>query len=175
MYFFLLFFLFIFLGISIIAAILMLSLLVGLVQTRGVPFISTAAKDFDKILSVMQLKAGDKLYDLGCGKAHFLIYAASKCDICGVGYELSFWPYLWARFNVWISGAKVKIYLKNFLTADLSDADMVFCYLFPEAMVKLEDKFQQELKIGAMVVSNSFPLPQLKPAKTLDKILVYRF
>ena len=94
--------------------LLMLSFLLGIVLTRGVPFISSPQKIFAEILKAAKLKPGEKIYDLGCGKAHFLIFAAKNCDVSGVGYEISLWPYLWARFNVWRSCAKVKIYFKNF-------------------------------------------------------------
>lgn len=145
----------------------MISVLVGLVQTRGVPFVSTPAKNFDAICQAAGIKSGEKVYDLGCGKAHFLVLAAQKYGAKGVGYELSLWPYLWGWFNIWNHHADVKIRLADFFKADLSDADVVFCYLFPEIMAKLEPKFKQELKPTARVVSYAFKLPQTEPVETV--------
>lgn len=156
----------------------------GLIVTGGVPFISTSQKMFDEIIKAADFKSGDLVYDLGCGKAHFLIYAAKKAGIKGVGYELSFWPYLWAKVAIKLAGVDVKVYRKNFFKVDLSSANVVFCYLFPEVMVKLEPKFQSELKPGSKLISNSFKLPNKIPDQEiitnskkpeLGKILIYKY
>ena len=155
----------------------------ALCYTQGVPFISTSARLHDTILQAAEIKKGERVYDLGCGKASLLI-RASKIGALGEGYEISLWPYVWARWNIWINRAPVRIHLRNFFKADLSQADVVFCYLFPEVMVKLEEKFLKELKPGARVVSHAFKLPNLEPAEVirtnednpeLGRILVYRF
>lgn len=170
--------------LTLVAVILACSLLIGLIQTRGVPFISVPKQDFERILSVMDLKSGQTICDLGCGKAHFLIFAVKKTNSRGVGYELSLWPYLWAKINTWLQRASVKIYFKNFFQADLSQAQVIFCYLFPEVMAKLEIKFQKELMAGSRVVAYGFGLPNIKPVKILNtdqesegpiKIFIYQF
>lgn len=162
----------------------MMSIIIGLVQTRGVPFVSTNKKDFDAILKSVDLTVGETVYDLGCGKAHLLVKAAKEYNVKGVGYEISLWPYVWAKFNVWRAKANVKIYFKNFFKDDLSKADVVFCYLFPEVMAKLEDKFKKELKQGSRVVSYGFKLPNIISTSEiitnddnleLGKIFVYTF
>jgi len=130
------------------------------------------------------LKPGEKIYDLGCGKASLLVLAAKEFGAKGIGYELSLWPYLWSRFNIFISRANVEVRMKNFFKADLSDADVVYCYLFPEIMARLEPKFAKELKPTARVVSYGFKLPNTEPVKIvetrsdgkkLDRIFVYKF
>lgn len=179
-----------FLFVAIITTILYMSIIIGLIQTKGVPFVSTSSKDFDKILQAAGLKTGETIYDLGCGKATLLIKAAKKYGAKGIGYELSLWPWLWSQFNIFISRADVKVYMKNFFSADLSQADVVFCYLFPEVMAKLEPKFKKEMKPGSRVVSYSFKLPEvvpdeivetkdgldiMRPLATSGKIHVYKF
>ena len=170
--------------ISIIVTLMTLSLIIGLIMTGGVPFISTNKKDFKNILEAVGLQPGEIIYDLGCGKAHLLIYAAKKFRAKGVGYELTLWPYLWAKFKIYLTKVDVKVFRQNFFGADLTKADVVFCYLFPEVMAKLEPKFSQELKSGSRVVSYAFKLPTKVPEKTvitnddnteLGKIYVYRY
>ncbi|MEK7653380.1 MAG: hypothetical protein AAB358_02795 [Patescibacteria group bacterium] len=51
-------------------------------------------------MAAAEIKPGEKIYDLGCGKASLLIKAAKKYGAISVGYEISLWPYFWARFNV---------------------------------------------------------------------------
>ncbi|MFA6919354.1 MAG: hypothetical protein WC244_04600 [Patescibacteria group bacterium] len=169
--------------VTIFIAVMMFSIVVGLIMT-GVPFVSSHFGDVNEILAVMELVPGQVICDLGCGKAQILIKACKKYKVKGIGYELSLWPYLWARLNVWLSGADVKIYFANFFQADLSKADMIYCYLFPEIMAKLEHKFQKELKPGAKVVSYGFKMPNMTPDKVvithadnveLGKIYIYKF
>ena len=170
--------------IAIFTLIMALSTVWGLIVTGGVPFVSTSKKMFDEIIKAANFKPGDLVYDLGCGKAHFLIYVAKRAGIKGIGYELSFWPYFWAKVAIKLAGADVKVYRRNFFKADLSNANVVFCYLFPEVMAKLEPKFQSELKPGSKVISNSFKLPNKIPVQEiitntrkpeLGKILIYQY
>lgn len=165
---FILLILLIILFFSIVVLFFSFSLIIGLVMTRGVPFISSPSYDLENICQAAQLKPGEIIYDLGCGKANLLTLAAQKFQAKGVGYELSLWPYFWGKLRTWLTGVDVKLYLKNFFEADLSNADVIFCYLFPEIMAELELKFQSELKKGARVVSYAFKLPNVKPAKIVD-------
>ncbi len=45
---------------------------------------------------------------------------------------------------------------------------MVVCYLYPGAMRKLKDKFEQELAPGTLVVSNTFSISGWKPINVID-------
>jgi hypothetical protein len=63
-----------------------------------------------------------------------------------------------------------------------SDADIVLCYLFPGAMVRLAEKFKQELPPGAVVISVCFALPGRQPIRTITckdrlrtKVYVYHY
>ncbi|MFA6227764.1 MAG: hypothetical protein WC668_01110 [Patescibacteria group bacterium] len=150
-----------------ICAVFGISVLVGLVMTKGVPFVSTPRYDLEKICEAAELKPGEKIFDLGCGKANLLTVAAKKFGASGTGYELSLWPYFWGWWRVKILRADVRLKMQDFLRADLSQADVVFCYLFPEVMDKLENKFKKELRPGARVVSYTFKLPNIQPAKTV--------
>ncbi|NCN07325.1 hypothetical protein GW933_01385 [Candidatus Falkowbacteria bacterium] len=170
--------------ITIVTLVMMLSIVWGLIVTGGVPFISTNKKDFQAILEAVNLKPSETIYDLGCGKAHLLIYANKHFNSKGIGYELTLWPYLWAKFKIYLTKAKVKVFRTNFFGANLSGADVVFCYLFPEVMAKLEPKFEAELKSGSRVVSYGFRLPNKKVNREvitnddnveLGKIYVYEY
>ncbi len=72
---------------------------------------------------------------------------------------------MWAKLRSWVSGARLKLYMRDFFKADLSEADVVFCYLFPKIMEKLEGKFKTELRSGARVVSYGFRMPNREPDK----------
>jgi len=140
----------------------------GLILTKGIPFVSTPKNDWYRICEVAELKPGQLVYDLGCGKANLLTMAARNFGVKGVGYEIALWPNIWGRLRVWRQQADVEIRAKNFMYADISKADVIFCYLFPHIMAQLEPKFKAELKPGAKVISYAFKMPNAVPAKIVS-------
>jgi len=163
-YFILLFFLL----FSLAALIISSSIIFGLILAKGVPFISIPKNDWRKMSEAAELKPGQIVYDLGCGKANLLTTAVKNFGVRGIGYEISPWPYVWAKWRIWLSGADVEVRMRNFFQADIKNADVVFTYLFPQVMVELEPKFISELKPGAKVVSYAFVLPSIKPIKVIS-------
>lgn len=151
--------------ITLAALIISGSIIVGLVMAKGVPFVSLPKADWTRMCELAEIKPGDKVYDMGCGKANLLIVANKKFGARAIGYEISLWPYLWGKLMIWLYGAKVELKMKDFMRADISEADVILSYLFPDAMARLEPKFKQELKSGAKVVSYAFYLPQTQPEK----------
>ena len=68
----------------------------------------------------------------------------------------------------------------DFWKADLENADLVYCYLFPDLLSRLEKKLEQELRNGCSVISCNYPLPNWKPYKVisandLDPVYLYTF
>ena len=105
------------------------------------------------------------IYELGAGWGS-LAFPFSKAFPKATihAFELSPLPYLFCQLRSLItpSGA-VHLYRKNFLNVNLSDADIVICYLYPEAMATLQSKFEKELPKGALVITNTFTLPTWPP------------
>jgi hypothetical protein len=62
---------------------------------------------------------------------------------------------------------KVSIKWGSFWSKDLSHADIIFCYLFPDVLERLAVNLKKELKPGARVVSCNFPLPGWLPQEIL--------
>lgn len=164
-----------FLLFSLAALIISSSIIFGLILAKGVPFISIPKNDWLKMSEAAELQPGQIVYDLGCGKANLLTAAAEVFGVKGIGYEISPWPYFWAKWRIWLSGADVKMHMQNFFQADIKNADVVFCYLFPQVMVQLEPKFISELKPGARVVSYAFTLPNVQPEKVISATARYSF
>jgi len=164
-----------FVVVSFIALVFSSSIAWALIITKGVPFISTPRIDWIKICEAAELRPGQVVYDLGCGKANLLTTACDNFGVKGVGYEIALWPNIWGRFRVWRHKSDVEIRTKNFLKADLEKADVVFCYLFPHVMAQLEAKFKSELRPGSKVVSYDFTMPNIKITKTIDASTKYSF
>jgi len=133
------------------------------------PYVSTRTEVINKIINEIELKDGEKVYELGCGKAGFL-RAFEQKNPKGkfFGFEYSFWPYAVAKLQLGMTDSNIKIYKKNIFKADLKDADLVYCYLNGPMMEKLEKKFSAECKPGTQIISYTFQMPNKQPTRVVE-------
>lgn len=120
----------------------------------------------NRMMEMAEVGPDDVVYDLGCGDGRMLIAAARRFHARAVGIEIDPLRYIWCQFLITILGQRkrIRIVFGNLFNQDISEADVVMCYLMPDALQKLEKKFKQELRSGTRVVSNRFAFP------TLDKV-----
>ncbi len=150
-------------------------------MTGGALFVSTARARIDIALSAIEGESHRLAVDLGCGDGRILRAAADRLGIRAVGYEVNPLAYVKCRL-LCLFHRNVDIRCRNFWHADLSEADVVFCYLYPDVLKKLSAKLREELRPGAEVISFNFPLPGFTPCQILrptgalhgDPIFVYR-
>jgi predicted RNA methylase len=145
---------------------------------KGAPWVPTRMKKVRQMLSVIDIQPDELIYDLGCGDGRFIVSAVRKYSAKAVGIEINLLLYLWCQLLITILGLRrrIKIRYGNFFKRDLSDADIVVCYLLQETNDKLEEKLLQELKPTARVISNSFLFNKLSVVnEDEDKgIYIYR-
>lgn len=178
------FILLVFLGVLAVSKLLF-ALSTGLCSplTGGALFTTTHSSKIQKILDSVLMKPGQIVYDLGCGDGRFLVSAYRRYGVRAIGYEINPLAYLLAKMRVWLTHSKVDIYYKDFWKVNLGDADIVFCYLFPDVMDRLREKLTQELKLGTQIISCNFAVPGWQPDKILkadhsihiDPIYIYTF
>jgi predicted RNA methylase len=134
----------------------------------GAPILFSPKKAVIEALTECQVKPGENFYDLGSGTGRSMLIAAKKFNLNIYGFELSPPLALIAKCNLWLHGIrKSTIYLKNFYLEDLNNADIVFCFLTPKAMLKLREKFEKELKPGTKIISYAFSIPDWIPEKVI--------
>lgn len=149
--------------------------------TKGALYVSTSRARIAAFMDAVPMNSGQLLVDLGCGDGRVLRYVRKRYDVQAVGFEINPLAYLKAR-AVCFGVQGVEIRLQNFWRADLTGADIVFCYLFPDLMKSLSAKLRSELKPGALIVSCNFALPEMTPERVLrpgnslnnDPIYIYR-
>lgn len=74
-----------------------------------------------------------------------------------VGYELSPLPLLYSKLRQKLFPQKNLTFVRSdFMKIDLSSAVLAICYLAPESMVALRSKLDQELRLGTLVLTNTF-------------------
>ncbi len=126
----------------------------------------------EKILEIIQcLPKPKNIIDLGSGWGNFCFPLAKKYpEIKIIGYENSLVPWFFCKLRQLIfCKQNLSFEFRNFYQVDLSKADLIICYLFPGAMKRLSQKLKNELKPGAVIISNIFALPGWKPEKIYRK------
>lgn len=163
-------FLFINLGFAILIFYLTISFI------TGAPFVPTTNNAVKSIIKQINLKSGQTVADLGSGNGKILV-AAAKVGAYADGYEINPFLVLYSLIIAVITKTKSKInvYWKNFWKADLKKYDVIFVYLLPWKMEKLEQKIIKESKPNALIVSNSFVFPHLKLVDKDEKNHIYYF
>ena len=158
-------------------------------------------KRLKKIMDLGRLKSSMTVYDLGAGFGRIMLEAA-KSGATVVGYEVdpikTFWincqidgrfhlhrlmtdgltgGLLHNPFKYEADMVRTSIIRDNLLNADLSKADVVYCYLAPGLMRRIGIKASQEMKPGSKIITVEHKIPALKPIHDdpIDKIYVYRF
>ena len=132
----------------------------------GAPILFSPKKAITEALVECKAKPGENFYDLGSGTGRTMLVAAKKFKLNIYGFELSPPIAFISKCNFWLNGiGKSKIYVKNFYNEDLSNADIIFCFLSTKAMRKLKSKFEKELKPGTRIISYAFHLPDWEPKR----------
>jgi len=135
----------------------------------GVPYVPSSSRAIKKILELANLKPGQKVYDLGCGDGRFLIEAEKHSKIEGFGYEIAPIPYLLGHIFKVFNNSKIKIFLKDFSKISLNQADIIYCYLGPDATQKAATKAFNECKKGTKIITNTFKIQNKQPIFTFQQ------
>ncbi|MBM4272579.1 MAG: hypothetical protein FJ139_10580 [Deltaproteobacteria bacterium] len=174
---------FVVIGVLVVLKILFaLSLLSVFPVTGGAMFHPSARVRVKTFLDHVTMKTGDLLIDIGCGDGRVLKEANRRYGVKALGFEVNPLAYILARFRTMgMKGVEVK--WMDFWKVNVRDADVVFCYLFPDVMGRLTEKLEGELRPGTRVISCNFPLPGWKQGNVVfpqssrhgDPIYLYRF
>ncbi|MBI4022843.1 methyltransferase domain-containing protein [Candidatus Berkelbacteria bacterium] len=151
--------------VTLVLLFLALSALVSVLG--GAQFVRTPVElCFPLILELADLSPGDRFVELGSGTGNLLRYIQEQTGCHVHGVELS--PLLAVR-SWWKNRRNpyVTTELNHILRIDLGNADVVYCYLLPKFMAKLEHKLVREAKAGLRVISYAFPLPHQAPARVI--------
>lgn len=159
---------FILLGLLFFIVIFAYSLL------RGAPYAALSKKRLETMTKILNAEPDDKAVDLGSGDGRIVI-ELTKLGVKAYGYEINPILVFIAKRNIRKAGLehKAKIYWRNYWSADLSSYDIVTVYGIPHMMKRLEKKLKRELKSGAKVVSNHFPLPTWEASKKKENVYLY--
>lgn len=163
-----------FLLLNISFALLIFFLTIAFIT--GAPFVRSNKKAVDSMIRLAKLKPGMRAYDLGSGDAT-LLFRAAALGATAVGFEINPFLVLWSHIKILFSAHRKKIIIRwqNFWSANLHDADVIFVYLLPWRMKKLESILKTRCKTGTRIVTNSFVFPSLPMENKDPDTHVYSF
>lgn len=109
-----------------------------------------------------------RVLDLGCGDGGLLRrMACARPDCEFLGIEHAPLPWLWARLAA-AGLPNLRILHGDFWSRPLNDCDLVYAFLSPAPMPRLWDKARAEMRPDALLVSNSFAVPDIAPEQALN-------
>ena len=120
------------------------------------------------MLDLAGVKAGDVIYDLGCGDGRIPI-AAAKRGARAICVDIDIQRIAESRVNARQAGVEERISFRHedLMTTDLRDATVVMLFLSARPNDRLHPKLQKELKPGSRVVSHWHSMSRWKPDKTI--------
>lgn len=147
-----------------ITTVVAISIVISSIRV-GISPLPSSARARKAIMGLLDDVEGKRIVELGSGWGNLLLAIARRYpDKEIIGYELSPFPYIVSvLFKTLFRLDNIKLHRSDFLQADLSGADILVCYLYPDGMKKLKRKLVAD-GVSPMIVSNTFALDGVFPS-----------
>jgi len=134
---------------------------------KGAPYVPTSKSLIKEILKKAKVKDGMRFLELGSGTGRIVSMATEQYQIKGVGVEINPILFLGANLRKWFFKHKnVSFLRKDVCDVSFKDYDIIYLYLFPKLIDKLEAKIRKECKKGTVIISHGFRISGLKNTLT---------
>jgi SAM-dependent methyltransferase len=129
----------------------------------------TAPDVVEVMLRLANVKAGEVVYDLGCGDGRIVIAAVQNFGARGVCVDIDPQRITESEENARAAGVadRIRFLNQDLFAIDVSDAAVVMLFLSPALNLKLRPKLLRELKPGARIVSHWHDMGDWKPQRTV--------
>ena len=148
--------------LSLIVSLIAVSLsIVWSTLKVGISPMPSSRKARNAIIKLIDDTGNGPVYELGSGWGGLALLLAKRFPKRSIiSYEVSFIPWLISViFQKLLRIDNLKIYRKDFLRADLSEAEVIVCYLHTEGMQQIADKLKDEEQGNCFLISSTFALP----------------
>jgi ubiquinone/menaquinone biosynthesis C-methylase UbiE len=150
---------------------------------KDVPYVPTPPEVVQVMLEMAGVKAGDVVYDLGCGDGRIVIAAVKIKGVRGVCVDIDPERIHESRQNAQIAqvARRIKFVQGDLFQVPIADASVVMMYLLPAVNLKLRPRLLSELRPGTRVVSHMFSMGDWEPERRTSvhtqeyEHLVYRW
>jgi SAM-dependent methyltransferase len=133
-----------------------------------VPYEPTSPEVVEAMLDLAGVKAGDVVYDLGCGDGRIVV-AAAKRGARAIGVDIDPQRIAEAQENAEKAGVaeRVELRVEDLFQTDVRDATVVMLYLWPKVNLRLRPRLVEQLRPGARVVSHSHDMGTWTPDRKI--------
>ena len=132
------------------------------------PYYPTPLSIVERMLDLGQLKAGEKMFDLGSGDGRIVIMAAQKYHADATGVELDSDLVASSQAKLRQLGLQTaRIVYGDILKQDYSSANLITVYLLPESNIKVRPILEEQLKKGTRIVAHDFVIGGWTPVQTI--------
>ena len=132
------------------------------------PYVPTKMEIVNKALRLSGVKKGKRFYELGSGDGRVVLEAA-KLGANSFGIEQSLIRVIYSKYTAWKNHLKNASFIHgNVFKRNYQDADIIYIYLLPKGVTKLEPKRHKELKKGSIVITQTFHFKNWKPFKKIN-------
>jgi 16S rRNA G966 N2-methylase RsmD len=131
------------------------------------PYYPTPETIVHKMLLLGELKAGERMFDLGSGDGRIVIMAAEKfrAQATGVEWDKDLHKQSMDKISALKLEKSARIINGDILKQDYSSADLVTVYLLPTSNDKIRPLLEKQLKKGTRIVSHDFEFRDWKADK----------
>ena len=121
------------------------------------------------MLELANVRAGDVVYDLGCGDGRIVIAAARRFGARGVCVDIDPRRIAESRENARREGVsdRIRFRTEDLFATDLGDASVVTLFLTLEMNLALRAKLLRELRPGDRIVSYWHRMGDWEPHETM--------
>lgn len=115
------------------------------------------------------IRAGDVVYDLGCGDGRTIIAAVRRDAARGVCVDIDPERIRESRANATTAGVagRIRFVEEDLFTTDIRAADVVILFLWPDLNLKLRPRLWRDLKPGTRVLSYVHDMGDWKPRQVV--------
>lgn len=145
-----------------LAAFIVLAAIQWNAAGQRVPLYLTNRPTWDAIAGLLPDRPELRVADLGSGLGGTVVaLARRRPDSTVVGYESAPLPYAVSKAAVAMAGlgGRAQIAYGDYRSRDLGQFDVVYCFLSPAPMPEVFAKARREMTAGALLISNSFEVP----------------
>jgi len=141
----------------------------------GAIYVPSTDATVEDIITLANIKPGEKVVDLGSGDGRIVI-ALARAGADAHGYEINPFVAVISMVKVFLARqqGRAHIHIGSYFDADLSTYDVITIFVVKYIMKKTEAKVMKELKKGGRVVVESFPFESIKASKKKNSCYLYK-
>jgi len=141
-------------------------------QERFSIFVGSNPESIERMVQIANLRAGDVVTDLGSGDGRIVFTAVqSQTGVSGWGVDIDEKLVVASNAEAKKLGLadRVQFIHRNAFDADLTQANVIFMWLWPELMQMLRTKILAEALPGTRVITNNWDLGSWKADRIDDR------